>query len=134
MDASNGIDTAFIEKVVERWRGATTGNKRKAAEGALEDSERTAGACARAERPPPESALALRREPFARHGQDGAGNARQIITAQVSAGLTASRDSHANFRRPIIARMKPCRKPNDRPMARKSSIGLQRRSRMVRQM
>src|SRR5262249_52412709 len=33
MDASNGIDTAFIERVVERWRGATMGTKRKASEG-----------------------------------------------------------------------------------------------------
>ena len=46
IDAADGIDTAFIEKVVERWRGATMGNKRKAAESALDDPERRAR-CAR---------------------------------------------------------------------------------------
>jgi uncharacterized protein len=64
MDTSNGIDTAFIEKVVERWRGATTGNKRKAAEGALDEAERTVAPSFDAERPlSRESALILRREP-----------------------------------------------------------------------
>jgi DNA helicase HerA-like ATPase len=32
MDASQGIDAAFIAKVVERWRGASMGDKRKMAE------------------------------------------------------------------------------------------------------
>ena len=40
IDAADGIDTAFIEKVVERWRGATMGNKRKAAESVPDAPER----------------------------------------------------------------------------------------------
>jgi DNA helicase HerA-like ATPase len=64
IDAMDGIDTAFIEKVVERWRGATMGNKRKAGEGALDEANPPASPGLEAERPPPrEAALALRREP-----------------------------------------------------------------------
>jgi hypothetical protein len=29
VDSNRGVDTAFIHSVVERWRGATMGNKRK---------------------------------------------------------------------------------------------------------
>jgi DNA helicase HerA-like ATPase len=36
LDATSEIDTAFIEKVVERWRGATMGHRRKLAEGLAE--------------------------------------------------------------------------------------------------
>ena len=64
IDAGNGIDTAFIEKVVERWRGATMGNKRKAGEGALDEANPPGSPALEAERPPPrEAALTLRREP-----------------------------------------------------------------------
>jgi hypothetical protein len=64
IDAMDGIDTAFIERVVERWRGATMGNKRKAAEGVLDDPERPGALALEAERPLlRESALTLRREP-----------------------------------------------------------------------
>jgi len=37
-DAIHGIDTAFVERVVERWRGATMGNKRKVGE-SVQDGE-----------------------------------------------------------------------------------------------
>jgi DNA helicase HerA-like ATPase len=64
IDAMDGIDTAFIEKVVERWRGATMGNKRKAGEGASDETSPPGSPALEAERPPPrEAALALRREP-----------------------------------------------------------------------
>ena len=64
IDAMDGIDTAFIEKVVERWRGATMGNKRKAGEGALDEANPPGSPALEAERPlPREAALNLRREP-----------------------------------------------------------------------
>ena len=64
IDAMDGIDTAFIEKVVERWRGATMGNKRKAGEGAPDEPSPPGSPALEAERPlPREAALALRREP-----------------------------------------------------------------------
>jgi hypothetical protein len=39
-DASMGIDAAFIERVVERWRGATMGNKRKVGDSLPGDADR----------------------------------------------------------------------------------------------
>ncbi len=42
LDATHGIDAAFIERVVERWRGATMGNKRKLGESVLEEPEEPA--------------------------------------------------------------------------------------------
>jgi len=39
IDPEKGVDTAFIASVVERWRGATMGNKRKVEDG-LPDAER----------------------------------------------------------------------------------------------
>ena len=45
MDAAHGMDTAFIERVVERWRCATMGNRRQAAEGVTEPGK-TAGSSA----------------------------------------------------------------------------------------
>jgi hypothetical protein len=39
MDGSRGIDAAFIERVVERWRGATMGNKRKVGHGGMQDNK-----------------------------------------------------------------------------------------------
>jgi len=49
MHATHGMDTAFIERVVERWRGATMGNRRQAAEGMTEPGK-TAGSSASEER------------------------------------------------------------------------------------
>jgi hypothetical protein len=64
LDAMGDIDTAFIERVVERWRGATMGNKRKAGESVLDDPERSGGPALENERPLlREAALTLRREP-----------------------------------------------------------------------
>jgi len=64
IDAMDGIDTAFIEKVVERWRGATMGTKRKAGEGAPDEANPPGSPALEADRPPPrEAALTLRREP-----------------------------------------------------------------------
>lgn len=36
VDSNRGVDSAFIHSVVERWRGATMGNKRKLGEAAAE--------------------------------------------------------------------------------------------------
>ena len=47
IDAMDGIDTAFIEKVVERWRGATMGNKRKGAEACWTNPSGRAPLCSR---------------------------------------------------------------------------------------
>jgi hypothetical protein len=62
IDAMDNIDTAFIEKVVERWRGATMGNKRKAGESVQDEPERPGAPVLEAERLR-EAALNLRREP-----------------------------------------------------------------------
>ncbi len=63
-DASMGIDTAFIERVVERWRGATMGNKRKVGDSLLGDPEKLNEPPLEAERAIlREAALAMRREP-----------------------------------------------------------------------
>jgi DNA helicase HerA-like ATPase len=50
LDATHGLDTAFIERVVERWRGATMGNKRKAGDGLPDEPEKPE----RLEKLPPE--------------------------------------------------------------------------------
>jgi DNA helicase HerA-like ATPase len=39
IDSNRGVDTAFIHNVVERWRGATMGNKRKLGEATPEQSK-----------------------------------------------------------------------------------------------
>lgn len=39
VDSNHGVDSAFIHSVVERWRGATMGNKRKIGETAAEPSK-----------------------------------------------------------------------------------------------
>ena len=36
VDSNRGVDSAFIHSVVQRWRGATMGNKRKLGETAAE--------------------------------------------------------------------------------------------------
>jgi hypothetical protein len=39
IDSNRGVDTAFIHNVVERWRGATMGNKRKLGEATPEQTK-----------------------------------------------------------------------------------------------
>jgi hypothetical protein len=70
MDASQGIDAAFIAKVVERWRGASMGDKRKVGEAAPDPTSN--------QRPLEqeraflhEAAGALRREPQQTAGRAG---------------------------------------------------------------
>jgi DNA helicase HerA-like ATPase len=63
-DASMGIDAAFVERVVERWRGATMGNKRKMGDGLLGDPDKANVAPLESERALlRDAALAMRREP-----------------------------------------------------------------------
>jgi len=63
-DASMGVDAAFVERVVERWRGATMGNKRKVADGLLGDPDKANVAPLESERALlRDAALAMRREP-----------------------------------------------------------------------
>jgi DNA helicase HerA-like ATPase len=72
MDASRGVDQAFVERVIERWRGATMGNKRKASESLLEDPAKPDVAPLEVERSPlRDTALAMRREPPAEVGKLG---------------------------------------------------------------
>jgi DNA helicase HerA-like ATPase len=74
-DASHAVDRAFIERVVERWRGATMGNKRKVGESVLADPEAAGAPPLEAERALlREAATGLRREPEpARTGPGAAG-------------------------------------------------------------
>jgi hypothetical protein len=66
MDGSRGIDTAFIERVVERWRGATMGSKRKIGD-SLPDSKAGGANALEAERALlQDAALSLRRDPAAK--------------------------------------------------------------------
>jgi hypothetical protein len=58
-----GIDAAFIERVVERWRGATMGSKRKVAESLIGDVDKLNVSPLESDRAAlREAALALRRE------------------------------------------------------------------------
>jgi len=66
MDGSRGIDAAFIERVVERWRGATMGTKRKIGDG-MQDNKPGSPNALEAERALlQDAALSLRREPGAK--------------------------------------------------------------------
>lgn len=66
MDGSRGIDAAFIERVVERWRGATMGNKRKVGD-SMQDNKAGSPNALEAERAlMQEAAISLRREPGAK--------------------------------------------------------------------
>ena len=66
MDGSRGIDAAFIERVVERWRGATMGTKRKVGDG-MQDNKPGSPNALEAERALlQDAALSLRREPGAK--------------------------------------------------------------------
>jgi DNA helicase HerA-like ATPase len=64
-DSSLGIDASFVERVVERWRGATMGNKRKLGDG-TDEVDKAESSPLEAERATlREAALAMRREPAA---------------------------------------------------------------------
>ena len=64
IDPDEGHRRGLHRAVVERWRGATMGNRRKAAESTLDDTERPVAHALDAERPLlREAALNLRREP-----------------------------------------------------------------------
>jgi uncharacterized protein len=64
MDGTRGIDAAFIERVVERWRGATMGTKRKVGDGGMQDNKPGSPNALEAERALlQDAALSLRREP-----------------------------------------------------------------------
>jgi len=65
MDGSRGIDAAFIERVVERWRGATMGTKRKVGDG-MQDKPGTPNALEAERALLQDAALGLRREPGAK--------------------------------------------------------------------
>ena len=67
IDAAASIDAAFIERVVERWRGATMGNKRKVGDGGMQDNKPGSPNALEAERALlQDAALSLRREPAAK--------------------------------------------------------------------
>jgi DNA helicase HerA-like ATPase len=71
-DSSMGVDAAFIERVVERWRGATMGSKRKIGEGLLGDIEKLNVSPHETDRATlREAALAMRREPGAEPAKPG---------------------------------------------------------------
>jgi len=84
IDATGGIDAVFVERVVERWRHATMGNKRKAGESLL-DMERPGGEPATALTLEAErallrdAALNMRREPPADAAKPGAGPAHRSL-------------------------------------------------------
>jgi hypothetical protein len=62
-DSSMGIDAAFIERVVERWRGATMGSKRKVAESLIGDVDKLNVSPLESDRAAlREAALVMRRE------------------------------------------------------------------------
>ena len=71
-DSSMGVDAAFIERVVERWRGATMGSKRKIGESLIGDIEKLNVSPHETDRATlREAALAMRREPGAEPAKPG---------------------------------------------------------------
>jgi hypothetical protein len=71
-DSSMGVDAAFIERVVERWRGATISSKRKIGESLIGDIEKLNVSPHETDRATlREAALAMRREPGAEPAKPG---------------------------------------------------------------
>jgi len=66
MHGSRGIDAAFIERVVERWRGATMGTKRKIGDGMQDSKPGTPNALETERALLQDAAISLRREPGAK--------------------------------------------------------------------